>query len=172
MKGIRVFSEIRGLLPAAKVITAALIFLCLGGDRRISAASGESEREGSSRNWPLARGDALGTGVARSSLPDNPELLWKFEVPKGSFVTTPTVVDGMIYIGDFDGVIRAIDLAGGKEQWKFKSETDDGFKTAAVYRNGLIYIGDVGGTFYCLEAASGKKKWSFKTEGEIDSSAN
>src|SRR5260221_11284813 len=86
MKGIRVFSEIRGLLPAARVITAALIFLCLGGDRRISAASGESEREGSSRNWPLARGDALGTGVARSSLPDNPELLWKFEVPKGSFV--------------------------------------------------------------------------------------
>jgi outer membrane protein assembly factor BamB len=172
IKNIRDIGVIRGLLPSAKFVMAILIILCLGGGRLVSAASSESEREGSGRNWPLARGDALGTGVARSSLPENPELLWKFEVPKGSFVTTPIVVDGMIYIGDFDGVVRAIDLAGGKEQWKFKSETDDGFKTAAVYRNGMIYIGDVGGTFYCLDAATGKKKWSFKTDGEIDSSAN
>ncbi|HEV2969645.1 MAG TPA: PQQ-binding-like beta-propeller repeat protein [Pirellulales bacterium] len=122
------------------------------------------------RDWPLVRGDAWASGVARSTLPDNLDAVWKFEVPKGGFAATPIVVEGMVYIGDLDGAFRAIDLASGKEHWKFTSQ--DGFNASAAVRNGLIYVGDTGGTFYCLDAATGKPKWSFKTEAEIDSSAN
>ena len=39
-------------------------------------------------NWPLFRGDPHSTCLARGSLPDKLDLLWKFAVPKGSFEGT------------------------------------------------------------------------------------
>src|SRR5262245_23188894 len=51
-------------------------------------------------SWPLFRGNVLSTGVASSTLPDNPKLVWKYTVPKGAFEGTPVVVDGVVYIGD------------------------------------------------------------------------
>jgi outer membrane protein assembly factor BamB len=122
------------------------------------------------RDWPLVRNDALATGVAESTLPDSPVLLWKFTVPKGAFGATPVIVDGVVYIGDLDGVMRAIDLAKGTEKWKFTAQA--GFSASAAYRQGRLYLGDSDGVFYCLNAADGKPLWTFKTEGEIDSSAN
>ncbi|HKD35932.1 MAG TPA: PQQ-binding-like beta-propeller repeat protein, partial [Pirellulales bacterium] len=116
-----------GVLSTAPALVAvAIALIAATSPRPIDAAKGAEEspqrRSEIGRDWPLLRGDSLGTGVAKSSLPENLELLWKFEVPKGSFTTTPIVVDGMVYIGDADGVVRAIGLADGKERWKFKSE--------------------------------------------------
>jgi outer membrane protein assembly factor BamB len=122
------------------------------------------------RDWPLVRGDALATGVADSTLPESFELLWKYSVPKGAFAATPLIVDGMVYIGDLDGAMRAIDLTTGAEKWKFTAQA--GFNASAAYRRGRLYLGDSDGVFYCLSAAEGKVQWTFKTEGEIDSSAN
>ena len=57
------------------------------------------------RDWPLFRGDPRSTGVAQTTLPDQPSLLWKYQVPKGSFEGTPAIVDGVVYIGDLDGSV-------------------------------------------------------------------
>jgi outer membrane protein assembly factor BamB len=138
---------------------------------KLARAGEASERAGVvGRDWPLARGDALGTGVARSTLPDNLEKLWQFDVPKGAFSSTPIVFNGMVYIGDLDGVVHAVDLIEGKERWKFKPPESDGFKASAGYSNGFVCVGDLGGVFYCLDAATGKKLWSRKAEGAIDGS--
>src|SRR5258707_977217 len=37
-----------------------------------------------SGDWPLFRGNALGTGVAESALPERLELLWKYKLPDTS----------------------------------------------------------------------------------------
>jgi outer membrane protein assembly factor BamB len=124
-------------------------------------------------DWPVFRGNAQATGVAESSLPDRPELLWKYAVDKGAFEATPVVVGDTVYIGDLDGVFYALDLKSGDERWKFNNPADKmGFNTAAAVRDGRVYIGDIDGNFYCLDAKTGEKKWSAKAEGEINSAAN
>ena len=80
------------------------------------------------------------------------------------------IIDGVVYIGDLDGAMRAIDLAKGAEKWEFTAQS--GFSASAAYRQGRLYLGDSDGVFYCLDAADGKPQWTFKTQGEIDSSAN
>lgn len=123
-----------------------------------------------SSNWPLFRGDAQATGVATSDLPAKLELLWKYEIPKGAFEGTPAIVDGVVYLGDLDGRLVAIDLKTGAKKWEQKLET--GFNTSPATRDGLLYLGDLDGKFHCFDAKDGSEKWSHETMAEINSSAN
>jgi outer membrane protein assembly factor BamB len=126
--------------------------------------------------WSFFRGDAQSTGVAKTSLPDELDILWKFSVPQGAFEGTPTIVRERedqsrktVYIGDLDGSLFALDLESGEIRWEFKSEI--GYVTSPVVQDGRIFAGDIDGIFYCLHE-SGDEIWRFQTQGEIDSSAN
>ncbi len=122
------------------------------------------------KNWPVFRGDVLASGIARTKITDTPEQLWKMEVKGGAFEATPVIVDGIVYIGDLDGKLFALDLQDGKEKWNWK--IDSGFMASPAVREGLIFLGDIDGVCHCIEAATGKEKWKFKAEAEVDSSAN
>ena len=136
------------------------------------AVSSKNEPES---GWLVFRGDAGSTGVAKSSLPEDLEVLWEYKVPKGAFDGTAVIAqaktDGSetVFIGDMDGVLHAIDLTTGKKKWDLK--TTIGFSSSAAYRDGRIFIGDLDGILYCVDD-SGKLQWKFETEGEISSSAN
>jgi outer membrane protein assembly factor BamB len=123
-----------------------------------------------SSDWPVFRGDAQATGVARGHLPAKLELLWTFSTAKGGFESTAAIVDGGVYIGSTDGNLYALDLATGKKRWEFA--TPLGFSASAAVQGGRVYIGDTDGKFYCIDAANGKKLWDYATDGEINSSAN
>ena len=121
-------------------------------------------------DWPLFRGDAVSSGVARGSLPDKLDVLWKFEVKGGAFDATPAIVGGVVYLGDADGRLYALDLKTGDKKWERKLEA--GFIAAPAVRNGLLYIGDMDGKFFCFDTDTGQPRWDFATQAEIDSSAN
>src|SRR5262249_53299813 len=74
---------------------------------------------GPSADWPLFRGNALQTGVSKAKLPDKLEVLWKFET-KEAIESTAAIANGVAYVGSFDEHLYAIELASGKEKWKFK----------------------------------------------------
>ena len=122
------------------------------------------------KNWPLFRGDSHSSGVAVSTLPEKLELLWKFRVEDGGFETTPAIVDGVAYVGDFDGKLFAVDVKSGDKLWEFAGEL--GFVASPAVFKGNVYIGDLDGKFYCINAKTGKKIWDFTAEAQIDSAAN
>ncbi len=126
-----------------------------------------------SEGWPFFRGDTQSTGVARTELVKNLEVLWEFKVPKGAFEGTAAIVGDknskMVYIGDLDGKLFALDLNTGKLNWEFQVEI--GFVTGPAYRNDMIYLGDIDGYFYCVDK-NGQLKWKHSTDAEINSSAN
>lgn len=122
-----------------------------------------------SSGWPLMRGDAIATGVARTPLPDKLQVLWKHSVDGGAYDITPAVVEGVVYIGDLDGRVFALNLADGKEKWAKKFET--GFNASPSVKDGHVYLGDQDGLFYCLDAKTGEPKWKHTTEAEINSCA-
>lgn len=118
-------------------------------------------------NWPFVRGNLFGSGVAESTLPDTPELLWKFSAGKDAgFDATPVVADGVVYLGDNAGTFHALKLADGTEVWK-KAFADTGFGAGAAVEAGKIYVGDMNGVIYCLAADDGKEMWNQKLEGEV-----
>ena len=57
-------------------------------------------------DWPVVRGDTLGTGVAKSAVPENPEVLWTYRAKQDAgFDATAVIVDGIIYVGDSAGTL-------------------------------------------------------------------
>jgi outer membrane protein assembly factor BamB len=124
------------------------------------------------KDWPLVRGDGVGSGVAKGTLPDAPELLWTYRVPKGAFATTPVVAGELAFVGDLDGTFFALEVATGKERWKDKRETS--YSASAAYRDGRVFVADANGHIRCYEATTGKVLWTYETESgaEINSSPN
>ena len=120
--------------------------------------------------WPLFRGDAQATGVAKSDLPEKLELLWRFTPPKGEFESTAVIAEGIVYVGGLDGNLYAVELASGRQRWIFSTHST--FKASPGVYQGRVLIGDTDGRFYCVDAATGKEVWNFDTGGEIDSSPN
>ena len=109
------------------------------------------------KNWPIFRGNALSQGVSASTLPDELNLQWEFEVKEGAFEATPAIVDGIVYIGDLDGKLYALKLADGKKIWD--SKIDSGFVSSVSFKNGRLYVGDYDGLLYCFNAKDGKELW-------------
>jgi len=120
-------------------------------------------------DWSMFRGNSLGTGYSKTTLAEKLELVWTFKVPKGAFESTAAIVGDVVYIGDLDGKVYALDLSTGKKKWEFKTES--GFTASPAVKEGLVFIGDYDGTFYCLDK-DGNLKWKHETGAEINSSAN
>ncbi len=155
---------------------------------RVAVAS--SAKKPSMSSWPIFRGDSHATGVANSTLPKKPELVWKFEVERGAFEGTAAIVGGVAYIGDLDGTVYAFELKTGNKKWETnfsnkawtfpdgkpvgkEDKTEiSGFMASPSYRDGRLYIGDMFGRFFCLDAQDGKPLWGYEAQAEIDAGSN
>lgn len=133
-------------------------------------AAPQPETPGDALNWPLFRGNSFATGVAVGTLPERLELLWRYEVPQGSFEATPVIVDQVVFLGDLDGTLHAIDLQSGQAKWTTKIES--GFSASPAYSAGRVLLGDYDGKMHCVDAQTGKSLWTFDTKAEINSSVS
>jgi outer membrane protein assembly factor BamB len=96
---------------------------------------------------------------------------WKYATG-GPVAASPTVVDGTVYIGSWDGYEYALDEATGSLRWKtFLGTTsaptcfppEAGVTSAATLKNGVIYLGGGDSYWYALDAATGKVLWRVYT---------
>ncbi|MDP7113680.1 MAG: PQQ-binding-like beta-propeller repeat protein, partial [Myxococcota bacterium] len=82
---------------------------------------------------------------------DDGRVLWRGDVAAGMWAS-PTVVDGLVVIGDWNGVLNALDADTGRSVWTV--ETGTYIVSSACVAGGRIYIGSRNGTFYCFEDAA------------------
>lgn len=115
-------------------------------------------------NWPHPRGGLQGLGVADVKLQDSYQPAWTYKTG-GAVLSSPIVVDGVVYVGSEDKHLHAIDAKTGLPKWKLATESL--IDASPVYDEGIIYIGTDGGLLLAVDAATGKTKWQFKTEGRI-----
>jgi outer membrane protein assembly factor BamB len=118
-------------------------------------------------DWPVVRGDVLGSGVATSPLSDKLDELWTFHAPGDSgFDATPVITGGIVYIGDSDGTFDAVRLVDGTAVW-IKKLGDAGFLAGAAYDQGRLYVGDSNGLMRCLSAEDGSEVWHADVGAEV-----
>jgi outer membrane protein assembly factor BamB len=83
-------------------------------------------------------------------------LKWSF--PTGAQITSsPTIVEGVCYVGSLDNNIYAINADTGNKIWAFTTGFQVASSVAVV--NGKVYTGADDGNVYCLDAATGTQRW-------------
>jgi outer membrane protein assembly factor BamB len=81
--------------------------------------------------------------------------------PFDLFLSSPTVAQGVVYVGSGDGYVYALDALTGALRWKFK--TGNVVHASPTVINGRVYIGSWDSFFYALDASTGQERWRFKT---------
>ena len=85
---------------------------------------------------------------------------------------SPTIADGVAYVGGFDHKLHAIDAFTGQRLWTFQAGA--GFDTNPLVVEGKVFAGNRDGRFYAVHANgpnAGSLAWSFQTGGPIHFSA-
>lgn len=114
-----------------------------------------------------------GIGSARSErLQPANEQRWVFDA--GSAVrSSPSVVDGTVYIGTDSGSIYALDAATGRTEWEFLARRP--IESSPTVVDGTVYVTEGASTVdtvtyvYALDASNGREQWRFETTGDISS---
>ncbi|RME46120.1 MAG: hypothetical protein D6796_09420, partial [Caldilineae bacterium] len=82
---------------------------------------------------------------------------------------SPTVTNGVVYVGGFDRKLHAIDAATGAGLWTF--EADAGFETNPLVVGDKVYMGNRDGYFYAIYAEgspnAGQLAWKYPTGGPV-----
>jgi eukaryotic-like serine/threonine-protein kinase len=94
---------------------------------------------------------------------------WKFKAEKEFVYSSPTVSNGIVYMGSWDKKFYALDATTGVKKWEFL--TGGSINSSPIVSNGIVYFGSGDYKFYAVDAATGVKKWEAMTEiSSVDSS--
>jgi outer membrane protein assembly factor BamB len=97
---------------------------------------------------------------------DTGNELWT--IPFEGGYSSPTVVDGTIFVGSADANLYAIDAESGSKEWTFK--TDGEIYSSPTVADELVFVGSEDNTLYAIDTETGTKEWAFETDGNISSS--
>jgi len=90
-------------------------------------------------------------------------------VTKAFSYAAPTIKDGVLYVGNLDGYMYALNTADGSLKWRYK--TGGGITSTVLIDGGTLYFGSKDDNVYALDAATGTKlAWKFQTGGDVLSS--
>ena len=76
-------------------------------------------------------------------------------------LSSPAVVNGVVYFGSDDGNVYALNASTGAKLWSYA--TGDGVDSSPAVANGVVYVGSDDGNVYALNASTGAKLWSYAT---------
>ena len=103
----------------------------------------------------------------------NGAVMWRFdtEMPLGN---SPTVSNGIVYVGGYDRKLHALHALSGAHLWEF-SGAQAGYDTNPLVIDGKVFIGNRDGNMFAIGAHGtpyqGQLLWKFKTGGPIHFSA-
>ncbi len=120
-------------------------------------------------------GVAKKTGaLVRMKVPTSPitaaggiKPLWSFK-SEDEIRGTPTIFQGILFVGSYDNNLYALNAADGKFQWKYP--TDGGIVSRPALFDGNVYFGSEDKRLHVVSARSGKVVWTHYTEAPIRSS--
>jgi outer membrane protein assembly factor BamB len=145
-----------------------LIMLCLGTLTfaiKIQSTRGAGTiQEAQADWWPMFHHDLTHTGNSSSTAPSTNQTLWSFNTG-GAVVSSPTIADGVVYIGSMNDNFYALNASTGTLIWNYTTGNSIVFSSAAV-ANGIAYVGSEDGDVYAFNASTGTLIWNCKV-GEL-----
>lgn len=90
--------------------------------------------------------------------------VWRFDAGH-MVVASPTVANGVLYVGAKNGRFFAIDAMAGKRKWAFQADAPI-TSSAAVFDGAVVFETDAN-TIYALDAGDGHELWHRATGGDM-----
>ncbi len=94
-------------------------------------------------------------------------VIWRFRTGK-AVISSPTVVEAVVYVGSADNCIYAIEAKTGRQVWKFATEGQ--VNSSPAVANDCLYAGSVDSSIYSLDVKTGGLRWRTHTNGPVISS--
>jgi outer membrane protein assembly factor BamB len=114
-------------------------------------------------SWPQWRADPTHSSSAEVG-PSNLTVAWRFTTG-GAVSSSPSIADGILYVGSQDKYIYALNANDGSLIWKFATQAPVESSVAVV--NGKVYTGGDDGYVYCLDANTGARQWQTFVNGDL-----
>ena len=114
-------------------------------------------------SWHMWRADPAHSSRAQEG-PNNLTLSWKFTA-NGAVISSPSVADGIVYVGSQDKNIYALGAWSGNLIWNFT--TLGAIESSPAIANGKVYTGGDDGYVYCLDANDGALIWKTFINGNL-----
>jgi len=111
-------------------------------------------------DWPSYQGDNRRTSATRVAIPRQVSRRWVFRPPSAAMPTAPVAAGGVVFFGDHNGLVRAVDASDGTLRWKAYTGGPVFFPPAVW--EGRVYAGSADGRVYAFEAATGRPLWTFR----------
>lgn len=96
---------------------------------------------------------------------------WAFAFPGASRAGNPAVAGGAVFVAGEDGVVQAIDEAGGCVRWRFQADAEvRGTVVVGPWMPGdlaaapAVFFGDDAGSAYRVDAATGQLVWKARAD--------
>jgi outer membrane protein assembly factor BamB len=156
-----------GLALETRLLTLLTAIVLAG----FSASPAAQQREPRPGDWPQFRGTRTLTGIASAPLPPaSLKLLWSLDL-KDMVDSSPAIAGGIAYIGTQNGLLVAVDMATGRERWRYETGGPIGIgESSPAVAGGAVYVGDLEGIVHAVNATDGKRLWTFKTGSEVKAS--
>ncbi|HNS83537.1 MAG TPA: PQQ-binding-like beta-propeller repeat protein, partial [Methanolinea sp.] len=135
------------------VFTIAGLFILLLVVSGYAAADGEA--------WKF-RSDLSNSGVYDDGgmRPDG-MTVWNYTT-ENEVYSSPTVVDGVVYIGSDDHSLYAFNAVTGDLIWSYMAGRE--IRSSPAVADGVVYFGSDDYNIYALDAGTGDLIWNFITE--------
>lgn len=92
-----------------------------------------------------------------------PKLKWKFKSDTSIF-SSPIVSENLVYFGNLDSSLFAIDIETGTEKWRFHTKGE--IRSNVCINDTCLYFNGGDGNLYALNKSTGLLLWTFQTKGE------
>lgn len=93
--------------------------------------------------------------------------IWTFKC-EDEVRSSPTVMDGVLYVGSYDNNLWALDARKGEFLWKYP--TEDGIASSPCVWRDLVIFGSEDRILYAVFAQNGRISWTCPTQDRIRSS--
>jgi outer membrane protein assembly factor BamB len=127
----------------------------------IWAFASTSNPESEKSSWNMFHHDAGRSSIGERG-PANLSLVWSFPTG-GAVMSSPSIVNGIVYFGSQDHNIYAVDAKHGNKIWSFT--TNNTVESSVAVVSGKVVTGAEDGYVYCLDAYTGKMLWKTFVDG-------
>ncbi|HEU5219375.1 MAG TPA: PQQ-binding-like beta-propeller repeat protein [Gemmatimonadales bacterium] len=148
------FAAGRPIFGAAAATDSAVYFVCDNGYLfKLNRRTGQEA-------WHYDLGDGQVSRILAHQVIENSG---DFDFDTSS--PTPTLVDGVIYVGSGDGSMHAVDAGSGQRIWR--AEAKGKIRGTAVVAGSRVMFGTFDGLVYALDRRSGAELWKKERFGPI-----
>lgn len=93
-------------------------------------------------------------------------IVWMFKTGDTVY-SSPTIMNGTLYVGSADSHLYAIDALSGEKKWEYT--TYCGVYSSPAVDNNTVYIGCGDSHIFAIDAITGEEKWRYLTRHGVHS---